>query len=459
MIATANCEINQCLISKIKPSPENDILYGKIVENNELIDLSNDIGKHGVLEAIVITWDWWLVSGHRRYHAAKMAGLDTVPVIRLTVSRPDMDLHEFLKLLRRYNHQRHKNESQRLKEKLVDVDPDVAHQQLITLREMRDSNAPASMRINGVKDRKAISQAKRPMLDRIIAVIDELQEYWPLTVRAVHYQLLNDPPLRHSAKPKSRYCNDRKSYQDLVDLVTRARLSGEISFDSISDETRPVSNTRFSCDVAEFVDLELYHLFRNYRRDLLQSQLDHIELVLEKMTLQNIVQPIANKYCVPMTVGRGYCSLEPRRQIVERYQASGKDRLVLIVMSDHDPDGMEICESIGRSIRDDFGVVDIVVHKALLTAKQIQQWKLPANGMEAKTSSSNYEKFVEQFGTDVFELEAVSPPRMQQELSAFIESVIDIEKFNEQVNAERNDAATLAALKNEVAESVQELEF
>jgi hypothetical protein len=37
--------------------------------------------------------------------------------------------------------------------------------------------------------------------------------YWPLTVRQVHYLLLNDPPLRHDKKPGSVYVNDKASYK------------------------------------------------------------------------------------------------------------------------------------------------------------------------------------------------------------------------------------------------------
>jgi len=446
-------------LSAIVPSPENDAIYGSIRSDNDLIDLANDIIKNGILEPIVITEDNFIVSGHRRYHAAKLAGVETVNAIVLAVRRSDFDTHSYKKLLRQYNFQRHKNGVQRLNEKLLDLDPDIAYKQLIDFRTERDQQSPSSIEIRGTKKRASISGGKRHMLDRVLQIVKDLKEYWPLTVRGVHYQLLNNPPLRHSKKPDSTYVNDHKCYADLVGLIARARLTGEIPFDVIGDETRPVSNTRFNRDLPEFIDLECYQLFRGYRRDLLQSQYDHFEMVLEKMTLQNIVQPIANEFCLPMTIARGYCSLEPRRKIVERYRASGKDRLVLIVMSDHDPDGMEICESLGRSFRDDFGVKEIKIHKALLTIDQIKKWKLPPNGMEAKETSSNYKKFVKRFGTDVFELEAVSPPKMQEALSEFIESLIDIEKFNEEIAEEKKDAVKLGAIKETVIEAIRELDL
>jgi len=63
--------------------------------------------------------------------------------------------------------------------------------------------------------------------------------------------------------------------------------------------------------------------------------------------------------------------------------------------------------------------------------------------MEAKKSSTQYDKFTKQFGTNVFELEAVPPATLQDMLNEAIESVTETELFNKEVDAERQDAATL----------------
>jgi hypothetical protein len=57
-------------------------------------------------------------------------------------------------------------------------------------------------------------------------ILAQRVEFWPLSDRSIHYALLNDPPLRHAAKPDSVYANDRASYHDLTDLLTRARPNG-----------------------------------------------------------------------------------------------------------------------------------------------------------------------------------------------------------------------------------------
>ncbi len=438
-------------IDSIQPSPENDSIYGAIDPSNiDLINLARDIATSGVREPLQVCRDGYIVSGHRRYAAAKLAGLDQLPVVKLNLRRLEHSSSEWMRLLRAHNHQRVKLAHVRIKEALLDIDPDLAHEQLIAAREERASTSPPSIVIDGEKVRCLISDRKQQMLDRVLEVVGELKEFWPVSVRQIHYGLLNAPPLRNSSKGKQRslYENDIKSYNDLCDLVTRARLIGLIPWHAVADETRPVSGIRNSQDLAQFVDLETHNFLRGYRRNLLQSQADHVELVVEKLTVQGIIEPVAKRYTMPMTVGRGYCSIQPRYEIVQRYMQSGKDRLVLLIASDFDPDGEEIAESFVKSIRDDFNVSEVRASKILLRRDQIEDWGLPANQLEAKESSSKFTKFVERYGSRaVYELEAVQPSQMQQAVIDAIESTIDLRAFNAELGQEKRDAAQLQAMK------------
>ena len=71
-----------------------------------------------------------------------------------------------------------------------------------------------------------------------------------------------------------------------------------------------------------------------------------------------------------MTSGRGFCSLPPRYETAKRYRASGKQKLVLLIVSDFDPDGEEIANSYARSFRDDFDIDDVHAVKVALTARR-----------------------------------------------------------------------------------------
>ncbi len=158
--------------------------------------------------------------------------------------------------------------------------------------------------------------------------------------------------------------------------------------------------------------------------------------------MRSIIQSVAGRYGVPVTIGRGYCSITPRLEMARRFRPSGKGQLIVLILSDFDPDGEAIAESFARSMRDDFGIEALVPIKVALTANQVTTLKLPPS-MQAKKTSLQYAKFTQLHGTNVFELEAVPPAELQRLLTEAIQSVIDVEIFNHEVDAEREDASVL----------------
>ena len=438
-------------IKDIHPSPENDEIYGAVdPDDTDLINLANDISANGIRVPLLVSQDGFIVSGHRRCAAAKLVGLRSVKCIFLEISRSDFDDDGWRRELRAHNHQRVKSDAVRVKETLLDIDPSIAYLQYQADRRESEKRMPPVMKITGRKTRSGIEARSQQFLDAAQRQIDEMKAFWPLSVRQVHYGLLNYRVVRNSSKGSqfSYYENDAASYTALTDLLARARLLGLIPWESIADETRPVSNQRFPKDVSEFLDWELYGFLCGYRRDLLRSQPDHVELIVEKLTVQSIIRPVALNYCLPMTCGRGYCSLAPRYEIVERFKRSGKNRLKLLIAADFDPDGDEIAESLARSIRDDFGIDDVVASKILLRADQVKTLDIKPNSMEAKVSSSRYQKFLSRYGSNhVYELEAISPLVMQEQVENAIRSTIDLAKFEQEVEREKNDSARLVAMK------------
>jgi hypothetical protein len=139
----------------------------------------------------------------------------------------------------------------------------------------------------------------------------------------------------------------------------------------------------------------------------------------------------------------------------QRFQKSGKEKLILLAVGDFDPEGEDIARSFARSMRDDFGVVAIEPIKVALTASQVQELRLPPV-MQAKRTSSRFEDFVERHGHNVFELEAVPPEQLQAILRQAIDSVLDVNAFNAELDAEKRDAAHLAGLRRALRDNLDE---
>lgn len=439
-------------LDDIRPSPENDRLYRPVdPDDPQIIRLAESIRDCGMQEPLLITRDGWIISGHRRYAAAGLAGLDAAPC-RVEPIYKDADHDTFMMLLRECNRQRVKSFDEKLREEILLDSADDAYEALLQHRRAQAQRAAGQVRsfeIIGTTSRARITKAKTPMLQAVSKVLADLRDFHPLSARQIHYALLNEPPLRHASKPDSAYRNDSASYKSLLDLLTRARLAGLVPMGQVADETRPVETWSVHGDVQDYIADELEIFLQTYRRDLLASQPNHVELVAEKNTVAPVVMPVAQEYCVPTTVGRGYCSLPPRAAMAERYQRSGKEAFVLLVVSDFDPDGEEIAHSLARSLRDDFGVDRIEPVKVALTAEQVERFGLHTDA-EAKKGSAHYRKFIQRYGKDVYELEALSPAQLQNLVRQSIQSVLDMDAFEREQDQERQDAASLGAVRQVV---------
>jgi hypothetical protein len=433
-------------VEELRPSPENDQLYRPVdPADPEFLGLVRSVKAHGVQEPLIVTADGYVVSGHRRLAAAKLAGLAAVLCNALSFDKAD-DHDRFMHLLRECNRQRIKTFDEKVREEAVSANPEVTYQALIDHRQERLQPIADTLDIRGRKRRAEISLAKRPFLCAIRKIIEERQKFWPLSDRQIHYALLNDPPLIHASKRNSTYRNDPTSYKALTELLTRARIAGQIFMDVIQDTTRPVTVWDVHPDVQGFIGREMDGFCKDYWRDLMQSQPNHIEIVGEKNTIEPIIRPVAARYCIPVTIGRGYCSLQPRYEIAVRFGKSGKDRLILLILSDFDPDGEEIAHSFARSLRDDFGIEEIEPVKVALNAEQVETFDLPP-ALKAKKTSSSYQRFSDKYGDDVWELEALAPETLQRVLQEAIDRVIDVEAFNHEIDQEKADAVRLEGFR------------
>lgn len=439
----------------IHPSPENDSLY-KPVDSNDpaIIALAESIRELGLREPLVISLDGFIVSGHRRYAACNLAGLLMIPV-RYENVRRDTEPDRFLKLLREYNRQRVKTIAETMRESIIDVTPEAARAELVAYRREQAESELVAICLKPTKGRPAIT-GKWDLMRAICKVINDNREYWPLSVRMIHYRVcqIGYPVLRHDAKAEL-YLNNLNCYGDCSDLCTRGRVFGNIPFSAIADETRPVTLSKVYGSTGPFIAAEIDAFLKNYWRDFLQSQPNHIELFCEKNTVNSLLMPVAYEFTMPLTSGRGYCSIPPRHGMAQRFKVSGKEKLIVLMLSDHDPEGCDLIETFPRSMRDDFGVGRVYPIRVALTRDQVDEYSLPDN-LFAKASSSRHKAYVQQHGEHVWELDALSPEQLQDITRKAILSVLDMGKFDCERQAELDDAKKLADIRATVFETLKQ---
>jgi hypothetical protein len=104
-------------IERIKPSPENEEIYGPIDFHTDpaLQSTIDSIERRGLEEPIILTVDYYILSGHRRFVAVQHLGWKKVPV-RFSKIRRD-ESTDYHRLLTEYNPQRIKSAASLLSER------------------------------------------------------------------------------------------------------------------------------------------------------------------------------------------------------------------------------------------------------------------------------------------------------------------------------------------------------
>jgi hypothetical protein len=140
--------------------------------------------------------------------------------------------------------------------------------------------------------------------------------------------------------------------------------------------------------------------------------------------------------------------------MADRFRKSGRERLIVLVLGDFDPEGVDIGQSFARSMRDDFKIRNIAPIHVALTQNQVVDMALPPI-LKAKETSSRHDTFTEKYGDNVYELEAVPPKRLQQILRSAIDSVMDVDAFNAEIDKEKQDAAKFEGIRRVLGTTIQ----
>lgn len=441
-------------IHEVHPSFENDMIYRPIDgDDPDIVRLADSIARNG-LQPIIVSKDLFIVSGHRRYAACRRLGWTEIDCI---IEQYDSYEPEFERKLVEHNIQRAKSVDEILRERIVCHDPDAAYSKLKAYRAEKSAVKGGFLDLGKRQKRAKLSRNKMPMLDAVKRVLAANRAYWPMTDRTIHYELLNDPPPINAKEPGVLYENSQKCYKNLCRLLTNARVEGRIDFDCIEDPTRKTNSYHCQPDAGGFLGDELETFLQGYWRDLMQSQPHHVEIVGEKNTVEASIRPIAEHYTIPYTLGRGYCSLDPRRKMYERYKAAqrkGKAKLIILILSDFDPEGENIALTFAKSMRDDFGV-DVEAKKVCLTYEQVLERNLPQT-FDIKKKSSRYKAHAAKYGDRAHELEALPTAERSRLLDEAIRGVIDVDAFNREVALEKQDGARLDVLRSKVGPLLRE---
>lgn len=447
-------------LEQITPSPENDEIYGTIDFDSDpaLAALVDSIDRLGLEEPIICTADNFILSGHRRFTAVRSLGWNEVPVRFSEIRRADQT--DYHRLLAQYNPQRVKSVAALLSEQFLKSDRYVSREEFLARTYEKRLVEVEFISVKGNKLVVPIGERQMEFLEAAVRVVNELREFWPLTLRQVHYKLLNKPPLTQATIDRSerwRYKNDLASYSKLSNLLVSARYLGHIPITALDDETRISRPYQYQTwqSVEGFVARETSGFLTGYQRHRLEGQPHHVELLLEKNTLLNIVGPVADKFMMPYSVNRGYGNPSLWHKMEQRWRDSGANSFILLAVSDHDPEGFNLVDDAARSLRDLHDVpVDVV--RVGLTKEQIETQG--ATAALAKETSSRFKEYVKRTGSnECWEVEALDPKFLQSEVHDAILGVLDVEQLNAVQQRQAVEQQQIAAIRRRIGAGMRQL--
>lgn len=95
-----------------------------------------------------------------------------------------------------------------------------------------------------------------------------------------------------------------------------------------------------------------------YKVDWWDGEEYYIQMVVEKIDLRTLFEPVCALYHIPIATSKGWSSILQRAEYARRFlEAESRGlKAVLLYCGDHDPDGLRISEFLQRNLEDIAGV-------------------------------------------------------------------------------------------------------
>lgn len=275
---------------------------------------------------------------------------------------------------------------------------------------------------------------------RVVEILQDLQDYLPLTLRQIHYQLV--------AANAPGYANTQNKYKQLSAWLYAARVDGLIPWEAMTDRARPFSDLSGFSDSSAYLRTYLDHIRDHYTRDLMQNQAERLEIWTEKDALAAVLTRFAEPYRVSVQPCRGFGSGSQFDDVVRR---NGKKPLRILYFGDYDPSGMWMSErDIALRLEDKHGLC-VELDRIGLNRGQVRN--LTTDPQRPKPTDTRSRWYIQNYGTDCWELDALPPAELGELVREAIESRINMALFEQEQEREIQDKSRVAELVAEWEDS------
>lgn len=274
------------------------------------------------------------------------------------------------------------------------------------------------------------------LLGHIETILERYSEQgYDLSLRQLYYQLVaaNIIP------------NSERSYKNIGNLVSDARLAGLIDWNMIQDRGRTVSANPHWENPRSFIDI----VAPQFAIDKWEDQENYVEVMVEKQALEGVLEPVCSELDIRFSANKGYSSSSAMYKAGKRLAnkiSDGKSCHV-IYLGDHDPSGIDMTRDIEERLQL-FAAAshgEIEVHRVALNMDQIRRLNPPEN--PAKLTDSRADDYIAKFGRSSWELDAIEPRALAKLVRDQVYELRDADLWESAVTREtkmRNELISLA---------------
>ena len=267
---------------------------------------------------------------------------------------------------------------------------------------------------------RKFSQQSLDVINRANAIVAEYSSQgFSLTLRQLYYQFV----------ARGWIANRQTEYDRLGGIINDARLAGEVDWNAIEDRTRWLRrNDIESGDPGDY----LKSVAEGYSRARWADQPWAPEVWIEKDALIGIVESVCEPLSVPYFACRGYASQSEvwlaSQRMIDHHRRGAKP--IIFHLGDHDPSGLDMTRDLEDRLalfcrRHGYEAPEII--RLALNMEQVEELSPPPN--PAKMSDSRAAQYVERYGDESWELDAIDPTALADLIRENLEPLIDQEKW------------------------------
>ena len=158
---------------------------------------------------------------------------------------------------------------------------------------------------------------------------------------------------------QKRYIN-KDQFDKVTTAINKCRKKGLLPIDFIAEESARDFSGVEEPDKENIIDKfgnylrATYNASEHYTPDWWDGEEYYIQMVVEKVDLVTLFEPVCEEYHIPIANSRGWSSMLQRAEYARRF-AEAEDaglKCVLLYCGDHDPDGLRISEFIRKNLSD-----------------------------------------------------------------------------------------------------------